>query len=73
LCIEVADTGPGISKSEVEKLFYRFYRGRQGGETDTSHAGLGLAIAAKAAEAMGGRIEVESELGKGSTFRVVLP
>ncbi len=73
LCIEVADTGPGISKSEIEKLFYRFYRGRQEGETDTSHAGLGLAIAAKAAEAMGGRIEVESELGKGSTFRVVLP
>jgi signal transduction histidine kinase len=73
LCIEVADTGPGIAKSEVEKLFYRFYRGRQEGETETAHAGLGLAIAAKAAEAMGGSIEVESELGRGSTFRVILP
>lgn len=73
LCLEVADTGPGIAKSEVEKLFYRFYRGRREGETETAHAGLGLAIAAKAAEAMGGNIEVESELGRGSTFRVVLP
>jgi signal transduction histidine kinase len=73
LCIEVADTGPGIPKSDMEKLFYRFYRGRQQGETTAIHAGLGLAIAAKAAEAMGGRIEAESELGKGATFRVVLP
>jgi len=72
LCIEVADTGPGIPQSDIEKLFYRFYRGRQEGDTDIGHAGLGLAIAAKAAEAMGGRIEVESELGKGCTFRVVL-
>jgi len=72
LCIEVADTGPGIPKSDIEKLFYRFYRGRQEGETGAAHVGLGLAIAAKAAEAMGGRLEVESELGKGSTFRLVL-
>ncbi len=72
MCIGVADTGPGIPKSEIEKLFYRFYRRRQQGETGAAHAGLGLAIAAKAAEAMGGRIEVESEVGKGSTFRLVI-
>lgn len=73
LCIEVADTGPGIAKSDIEKLFYRFYRGRQEGDSETTHAGLGLAIAAKAAEAMGGRIEAESEPGKGSTFRLIIP
>ncbi len=72
LCIEVVDTGPGIAKSDIEKLFFRFYRGRHEGETGIAHAGLGLSIAAKAAEAMGGRIEAESELGKGSTFRLVL-
>ncbi len=71
-CIEVADTGPGIPKSDMGKLFYRFYRGRQDGETGTAHAGLGLAIAAKAAEAMGGRIEAESEMGRGSTFRLIV-
>jgi heavy metal sensor kinase len=73
LCIEVADTGPGIPKSDIEKLFYRFYRGRQRGEGSGVHAGLGLAIAARAAEAMGGRVEMESEPGEGSAFRVVLP
>lgn len=72
MCIGVADTGPGIPRSEIEKLFYRFYRRRQQGETGTAHAGLGLAIAAKAAQAMGGRIEVESEVGKGATFRLVI-
>jgi len=72
LCIQVADTGPGIPKSAIDKLFYRFYRGRQEEEAGTAHAGLGLNIAAKAAEAMGGRLEVESELGKGSTFRLVI-
>jgi len=73
VCIEIADTGPGIPKSDIKKLFYRFYRGPRVTETGAPHAGLGLAIAAKAAEAMGGRIEVESELGKGSTFRLILP
>lgn len=72
LCIEVADTGPGIAKRDIEKVFYRFYRGPEEVKNSASHAGLGLAIAAKAAEAMGGRIEAESEPGKGSTFRLVI-
>lgn len=67
--IQVQDTGPGISPDGLERLFEKFDRaGRQGGEG----LGLGLFIARRAADLLGGRISVESELGRGSCFTVEL-
>jgi len=70
--VTVSDTGVGIAPEDLAHIFDRFYR------ADPSRArsggfGLGLPIAQWIAQAHGGRIEVESELGKGSTFTVALP
>ena len=67
--IEVADNGRGISQADLEKVFDRLYRGASSG---SSGVGLGLSIASSLTEAMGGRIEVESEVERGTTFRVIL-
>jgi two-component system sensor histidine kinase SenX3 len=75
--VSVADTGPGIPAEDQGRLFERFYRADQSRARDTAGgiggAGLGLAIALWVARSHGGNIEVESRLGEGSTFRVVLP
>jgi signal transduction histidine kinase/DNA-binding response OmpR family regulator len=69
--ISVADTGPGIASGDLKRIFEAFEQvGDQGG---TEGTGLGLALSQRLAEAHGGRIEVESELGKGSRFIVRLP
>lgn len=71
LTIKVADTGVGIAPDDIPRVFERFYkadRARSGGGT-----GLGLAIAKHIVQAHGGRIWVESRLGKGSTFFFTLP
>jgi len=72
LFVDVMDSGPGIPAEEVPHIFERFYQGR----TKTRHAsvgsGLGLALAKKVVEAHGGRIWVESEVGKGTTVRFFL-
>jgi signal transduction histidine kinase/ligand-binding sensor domain-containing protein/CheY-like chemotaxis protein len=67
----VSDTGPGISPVDQARLFQRFEQldGPQRG----SGSGLGLAICRELTASMGGRIELESSLGKGSTFRLELP
>jgi signal transduction histidine kinase len=65
--------GPGIAPAHHEKIFERFYRVDAGRSSDIGGLGLGLAIARWAVEANGGRIELESEEGKGSLFRIVLP
>jgi signal transduction histidine kinase len=65
--IEIADTGPGISPDSIEKIFEPFFSKRAGG------TGLGLAIARQMVENHGGKIEVDSQLGKGTTFRIRLP
>jgi signal transduction histidine kinase len=68
--ISVADTGPGISNTEQERVFERFYRG----DGRTAHgSGLGLAIARTAVEAVGGVVELESALGEGTVVRFRLP
>lgn len=71
--IEVIDTGPGIAPEHQSKVFDRFYRVDKARSRETGGVGLGLALAKAAVEMNGGRIELESEPGKGSTFRVVLP
>ena len=75
--ITVTDTGPGISPEHLAYIFERFYRvdkarSRQTAE-GSSGAGLGLSIANWLAQAHGGRIEVTSQVGQGSTFTVWLP
>lgn len=68
--VEVVDTGPGMSPDELERMFDRFYRG---GRRDADGFGLGLAIARQSVRALGGRIEVDSAPGRGTTVRMVLP
>jgi signal transduction histidine kinase len=65
--VAVADTGPGISAEERERIFRPFW------SRDGSGTGLGLAIARELAVALGGRIDLESEPGRGSRFELVLP
>ncbi len=72
VAIEVADTGPGILPENLPHLFERFYRVPDA-EGFTEGTGLGLTIAQRIVEEHGGRIEVESEIGKGSLFRCYLP
>jgi len=70
--IWVRDAGPGISPEDREHLFERFSRGDRAGRT-TGGAGLGLAIVKSIAEAHGGRVELETAMGVGSRFAVILP
>jgi signal transduction histidine kinase len=72
LCISVTDTGLGIPKESLPRVFDRFYRVYRPG-VQISGTGLGLAIVKEYVEMHGGRIEVESEEGKGSKFTVILP
>ena len=67
LTLAVEDTGPGIAPANLARLFERFYR-VPGSEGYTEGTGLGLSIAQKIVEAHHGRIQVTSELGKGTTF-----
>jgi two-component system phosphate regulon sensor histidine kinase PhoR len=70
--IDVADTGPGIERHHLPRIFERFYRVDPGRSRDLGGTGLGLAIAKHLAMGMGGEIGVESGEG-GSTFTVRLP
>ncbi|MBW2065098.1 MAG: PAS domain S-box protein [Deltaproteobacteria bacterium] len=69
--VSVSDQGAGISPSELPRIFDAFHRSRVG--TKIEGFGLGLAAVKAIVEAHGGRVLVESEIGKGSTFTVVLP
>jgi PAS domain S-box-containing protein len=71
--IEVSDNGVGIGPDDLEHLFDRFYRAQQTRKGHYSGAGLGLAISKAIVDAHEGEIEVTSEPGQGSTFRVLLP
>ena len=71
--ISVADTGIGIAESDLPFLFERFWRADPSRASHSGGTGIGLAIAKRLVELQGGRIEVTSELGKGSTFRFCLP
>jgi heavy metal sensor kinase len=71
--LEVVDDGPGIAPEHLPHVFERFYRADRARSRESGGAGLGLAIAQWAVEANGGRIEVESEVLRGSVFRILLP
>ncbi|MFH1036003.1 MAG: ATP-binding protein [Pseudomonadota bacterium] len=73
LAILVSDTGIGIAQPDQGRLFERFYRVNKDRSRELGGTGLGLAIVKHIAQAHGGRVEVESRLGAGSTFRLVLP
>jgi len=71
--ISLVDTGPGIERKHLPRLFERFYRVDPGRSRDVGGTGLGLSIVKHLAEAMGGSVSVESSVGAGTTFTVVLP
>ena len=71
--LEVRDTGVGIDASEIPHIFDRFYRGSRANEARGSGSGLGLAIVKSIVDMHGGRISVESGVGTGTTFVVILP
>jgi two-component system sensor histidine kinase BaeS len=69
--LSVSDTGPGIPETELPLLFDRFWRG--GAASGVAGSGIGLAVVAELVDAHGGRVEVESTPGEGSTFTVFVP
>ena len=71
--IEIADEGPGIAPEHHTKIFDRFYRVDRARARAEGGSGLGLAIAQWSIHHQGGQVELESEVGRGSTFRIVLP
>ncbi|HUA67389.1 MAG TPA: ATP-binding protein [Candidatus Saccharimonadales bacterium] len=71
--VEVADEGPGIAPEHQQKIFQRFYRVDDARSRAEGGVGLGLAIVKWAVERTGGTVELESEVGRGSVFRVRLP
>ncbi|GAA4239909.1 HAMP domain-containing sensor histidine kinase [Actinomadura meridiana] len=71
--VEVSDEGSGIAAEHLPHVFDRFYRADADRSRGTGGAGLGLAIAAALVQAHGGRMEVSSEAGAGTSFRIVLP
>ncbi|MFW6295869.1 MAG: sensor histidine kinase [Halothece sp.] len=71
--VAVTDTGIGISSEDLSRVFERFWRADKSRSRHSGGTGIGLAITKRLVELQGGVIEVESELGKGTTFRFSLP
>lgn len=73
MVLSVADSGLGIGKEHLPRIFERFYRADKGRSRELGGTGLGLAIVKHIAQLHGGRVDAESELGHGTTIHVVLP
>jgi signal transduction histidine kinase len=73
LRIEIRDSGIGISADDLSRVFDRFYRARLGEDVRIDGSGLGLSITRTIVKMHGGDIQVESKLGEGTTFSVLLP
>jgi len=73
IAVTVTDEGIGIPSTEIPRIFERFYRVDKARSRATGGTGLGLAIVRHVAENHGGKVEVSSELGVGSTFTLLLP
>ena len=71
--LRVSDTGIGIPSRDLDRIFERFYRVDRARSRETGGTGLGLAIVKHVVENHGGEIEVESELGRGTLFRISFP
>jgi two-component system phosphate regulon sensor histidine kinase PhoR len=71
--LEVRDTGIGIAPEDQDRVFERFFRVDKARSREVGGTGLGLSIVKHTAQALGGRVGLESRLGEGSTFRVWLP
>lgn len=71
--VTVEDAGPGVPPEELEAIFEKFHQVRRDGDGKAQGTGLGLAIAKSLIELHGGRIGVESEVGRGSRFRFTVP
>mgnify|MGYP002682893094 CR=1 FL=1 len=69
----IKDTGQGISDKDMEHIFDRFYRSRESRIEYSSGLGLGLSISSHIIKLHKGNIEVTSEIGEGSTFKITLP
>jgi two-component system phosphate regulon sensor histidine kinase PhoR len=71
--VQVEDTGVGIEARHLSRVFERFYRVDSGRSREQGGTGLGLSIVKHLTQAMGGKVGVESEVGRGSTFWFELP
>jgi signal transduction histidine kinase len=73
ILLVVSDSGVGIDAADIPHLFERFYRGRQAGQSTIPGTGLGLAITKEIVDRLHGRIEVASNVGMGTQFKVYFP
>jgi two-component system sensor histidine kinase BarA len=73
VCIVVRDSGIGIAEEEQSRIYDAFYQVDGSSTREHGGAGLGLSIVKRLVEAHGGRLELESAPGRGSTFRVIIP
>lgn len=73
IVIEIQDTGTGIAPTDHERIFQLFFRVDTARNTDQGGMGLGLSLVKKVMEYHNGRVEVHSDLGQGSTFRLIFP